>query len=36
MKMKQMNLEFTDSNAENDHRNESSNPEDFTEGTLNG
>lgn len=36
MKMRQMNLEFTDSNAENDHRNEGSNSEDFTEGTLNG
>lgn len=36
MKMRQMNLEFTDSNAQNDHCNEGSNAEDFTEGTLNG
>ena len=34
MQMRQTNLEFTDSTTENEHRNEGSNPEDSTEGTL--
>ena len=32
--MRQTNLEFTDSTTEKEHRNEGSNPEDSTEGTL--